>query len=356
VTDLATDVRPRLSLRRRRWVRRLVQLVAVVGVVRWLVVPQLAASRGSFHLLLDIDSPWLVMATIAELASLLVFALATRTLLSRSTRPSAHRVLRIDLSTIALSHCLPGGGAAGTALGTRLLTRAGVPSADALFTKLAQGIGSAVVLQALLVGTVTARLLRPDRSGWEVALVAVEIGALLVVTACAALTRLLRRRRLSRVRAPWAGWSRLGPLLDRCQAATRQMRRQLRLLGAEPRRVAVAIAWATANWLLDAASLWAALRVYGHPMPVDGVLIAFALANTVAWLPISPSGLGVADALLIPALIAFGAGHSDAVLGVITWRLLSFWLPIPLGLASYGSLHVEHRRHGRLAAAEASGT
>jgi hypothetical protein len=109
--------------------------------------------------------------------------------------------------------------------------------------------------------------------------------------------------------------------------------------------VAIAVAWATANWLLDAAALWAALRVYGHPLPVDGVLIAFALANTVSWLPISPSGLGIADALLIPALIAFGAGHSDAVLGVITWRLLSFWLPIPLGLASYGSLHLEHRRH-----------
>ena len=59
-------------------------------------------------------------------------------------------MLRIDLSTIALSHCVPGGGAAGTALGTRLLTRAGVPTADALFAKLAQGIGSAVMLQAHL--------------------------------------------------------------------------------------------------------------------------------------------------------------------------------------------------------------
>jgi uncharacterized membrane protein YbhN (UPF0104 family) len=68
----------------------------------------------------------------------------------------------------------------------------------------------------------------------------------------------------------------------------------------------------------------------------------------VAWLPISPSGLGISDALLIPTLIAFGAGHSDAVLGVITWRLLSFWLPIPLGLASYGSLHLESWRRGRI--------
>jgi uncharacterized protein (TIRG00374 family) len=338
MTQFAADARQRLPLRRRRWVRRPLQLLVVAVIVWWLVVPQLAASRGSFHLLLDADSPWLGLATLAELASLVVFALATRTLLARPTRPSAHRVLRIDLSTIALSHCLPGGGAAGTALGTRLLTRAGVPGADALFTKLAQGIGSAVVLQGLLVGTLTARLLQPHPSRWEVVLVAVELGAFLVVSAAAELTRVARRRRLTRLLA----WGR---------DAAQQLAQQLALLRADPRRVMVAVAWATANWLLDAAALWAALRVYGKPLPVDGVLIAFALANTVAWLPISPSGLGVADALLIPALIAFGAGHTDAVLGVITWRLLSFWLPIPLGLASYGSLHFEHRRHGRLAAA-----
>jgi uncharacterized protein (TIRG00374 family) len=351
VTELATDVglRQRPS-RRRRWLGRCAQLLVVAVVVRWLVVPQLAASRGSFHLLLDVDSPWLAMATAAELASLLGFALATRTLLARPTRPSTHRVLRIDLSTIALSHCLPGGGAAGTALGTRLLTRAGVPSGDALFTKLAQGIGSAVVLQALLVATVAVRLVRPDPAGWEVALVSVELGALLILSAAAALTRAMRHRRLTSARPARVVWPWLRPVLERGRGVTRQVARQLLVLRADPRRVAVAVAWACANWLFDAAALWAALRAYGHPLPVDGVLIAFALANTVAWLPISPSGLGVADALLIPALIAFGAGHSDAVLGVITWRLVSFWLPIPLGLASYGSLHVEHRRRGRVAA------
>jgi uncharacterized membrane protein YbhN (UPF0104 family) len=353
MTELATQTRPPLPLRHRRWVRRSAQLLVVAVVVRLLVVPQLAASRGSFHLLLDLDSPWLALATLAELASLVVFALATRTLLARHTRPSAQRVLRIDLSSIALSHCLPGGGAAGTALGTRLLTRAGVPSADALFTKLAQGIGSAIVLQALLVGTVAARLLRPHPSRWEVVLVGVELGALLTLAAAAGVGRLVGRRRLPRPPSAAAGWPWLARVMDKGRGVAQHARRQLAVLRADPRRVGIAVAWAAANWLLDATALWAALRVYGRPLPIDGVVIAFALANTVAWLPLSPSGLGVADALLIPALIAFGAGHSEAVLGVITWRLLSFWLPIPLGLASYGSLHIEHRRR-RLA--EAPGT
>lgn len=324
----------------------------VSAVVYWWVLPQLTASRGSLHLLVDVDSPWLGVATLAELASLVVFALATRALLARPTRPSAQHVLRIDLSTIALSHCLPGGGAAGTALGTRLLTRAGVPSADALFTKLAQGIGSAVVLQALLVGALIGRLLLPHPQGWEALLVGLEIGALLLLSTAAVIARVVRlRRRSTGMAAPRPGSAWVRAVVDRASDVVQHVARQVLALRAEPRRVVTAVVWATANWLFDAAALWAALRTYGQPLPVDGVLVAFAIANTVAWLPISPSGLGISDALLIPMLIAFGAGHSDAVLGVITWRLLSFWLPIPLGLASYGSLHLESRRRGQLSSA-----
>jgi hypothetical protein len=340
------------TARRRRWVRRLAQLLVVSAVVYWWVLPQLTASRGSLHLLVDVDSPWLGVATLAELASLVVFALATRALLARPTRPSAQHVLRIDLSTIALSHCLPGGGAAGTALGTRLLTRAGVPSADALFTKLAQGIGSAVVLQALLVGALIGRLLLPHPQGWEALLVGLEIGALLLLSTAAVIARVVRlRRRSTGMAAPRPGSAWVRAVVDRASDVVQHVARQVLALRAEPRRVVTAVVWATANWLFDAAALWAALRTYGQPLPVDGVLVAFAIANTVAWLPISPSGLGISDALLIPMLIAFGAGHSDAVLGVITWRLLSFWLPIPLGLASYGSLHLESRRRGQLSSA-----
>jgi hypothetical protein len=349
VSKLAlTNVNP-LDVHRRHWVRRTLQLLIVALIVYWWVVPQLTASQGSLHLLFDIDSPWLAVAALAELASLVGFALVTRTLLARPTRPATHHVLRIDLSTIALSHCVPGGGAAGTALGTRLLTRAGVPTADALFAKLAQGIGSAVMLQALLVLALLDRLLLPHPKGWEVALIGVEAGVLAVLTGATFLTRAIRLRRGARpLPRSRRGSPRVRVVLEWLGNVVTHAELQLVLLRGDKRRLAAAAVWVTANWLFDAAALWAALRAYGPPLRVDGVLIAFAIANTVAWLPISPSGLGISDALLIPALIALGAGHTDAVLGVITWRLLSFWLPIPLGLASYGSLHLESRRRHRI--------
>jgi uncharacterized protein (TIRG00374 family) len=55
------------------------------------------------------------------------------------------------------------------------------------------------------------------------------------------------------------------------------------------------------------------------------------LANT---LPV-PGGIGAVDGGMIGALIGFGVGSSLAVVGVLTYRLLSFWLPVIPGVIAY---------------------
>ena len=66
-----------------------------------------------------------------------------------------------------------------------------------------------------------------------------------------------------------------------------------------------ALAWAAANWLLDAASLWVFILAFGHVVsPVD-LLVAYGLANILAVIPITPGGLGVVEGILIPTLVGF---------------------------------------------------
>jgi uncharacterized protein (TIRG00374 family) len=55
----------------------------------------------------------------------------------------------------------------------------------------------------------------------------------------------------------------------------------------------------------------------------------------MAAIPISPGGLGVVEAILIPTLVAFGTPRAEASIGVVVYRLVNFWLPIPVGAASY---------------------
>ena len=44
-------------------------------------------------------------------------------------------------------------------------------------------------------------------------------------------------------------------------------------------------------------------------------------------------------------LAGFGTPHAEAVIGVITWRLAEFWLPIPLAALAYLSLRTGPLRH-----------
>jgi uncharacterized membrane protein YbhN (UPF0104 family) len=73
---------------------------------------------------------------------------------------------------------------------------------------------------------------------------------------------------------------------------------------ADRRLMVRAFGWAAAAWLFDAASLGVFIAAFGHRVSPDGLLIAFGLANVLAIIPVTPRGLGVVEAVLIPTLIA----------------------------------------------------
>ena len=89
---------------------------------------------------------------------------------------------------------------------------------------------------------------------------------------------------------------------------------------------------------------------------MDALLIAYALANVVAAIPITPGGLGVVEVVLTSTLTAFGAPGQVAALGVIAYRLVSFWLPIPVGGIAYLTLKLDPRFKGRQQEAEGVGS
>ena len=47
--------------------------------------------------------------------------------------------------------------------------------------------------------------------------------------------------------------------------------------------------------------------------------------------------------LVVPALVSFGIPQDAALLGVLTWRLFQFWIPIPVALLTY--LWLRFTRH-----------
>lgn len=338
----------------RRWSRRhakgigmTAQLLALVLVTWFLVVPQLHGSMHSLPLLFHAGSSWILVALVAELASLVFYTLLTRAMLPPATRPPLQRLMRIDLSAIALGHCLPDGGAAGTALSWRLLIAEGVPSSEAAFAKVAQGLGSAIVLQALLLVSYAVGITMSGFSQWElVPAVASVIILALAVLILIGVRRVGFRHRVGRMvrRIPWCGM-RLAQLF--AGIYRRHLVEQLRVVVSDRRALLLAVSWAGANWAFDVLALWASFRAYGLSVGLEALAVVFGMQALAAWLPITPSGLGISEALIIPALIAFGAHRSAAVLGILTWRMLAYWLPIPIGAVAFGSLRVFKRSAAR---------
>jgi uncharacterized membrane protein YbhN (UPF0104 family) len=101
-----------------------------------------------------------------------------------------------------------------------------------------------------------------------------------------------------------------------------------------------ALLFSLGNWLFDYLALLAAITAVGaRPRPTL-VLLAYSAAMVLAMIPITPGGLGFVEAGLTGLLTLAGVPAGDAVLAVLAYRLVSFWLPLPLG----GVAALLHRR------------
>ncbi len=315
-----------------------ITLFLLILVVEVFVLPQLAGARKSVHLLGNVNVGYLILAVALEMAALLAYAGLTRAVLPPGA-PRLFTLLRINMSTLAVSHVIPAGTAGGTGLGYRLLTEQRVRGADAAFGVATQGIGSALVLNMLLW---LALLISIPLSGFSALYGTAALVGVLLLAAFAALVLALTRgeQRASHV---FSALARRVPFIDEA-SVTRTVQRlafRVRELGTDRRLLVRAGGWAAANWILDAASLWVFVGAFGHFLSPISLLVCFGLANVLAAVPFTPGGLGVVEGVLISTLVGFGTVRGVALLGVVSYRLVNFWLPIPLGALAYLSLRVD---------------
>ena len=322
-------------------VRRGVLLFVLLLVIEYLVVPELVGASKDLYLLGRVNALWLAAGVALEGLSLFCYALLTRVLLPRGRQPSLSTLFRIDLSAAAVAHVIPAGTLGTAALGYRLFTTEGISGNDAAVMMATKGLGSTVVLNVLLwlslVVSIPLAGFQPIYGTVAIigTVVLLGVGALVVgVTRGVGLaTRVLRA----------VGNKIPGLSGERVEHAIREASDTLSMLARDKRVLAWSLTWASLNWLLDAASLWCFVAAFGHLLNPVELFAAYGIANVAGALPITPGGLGVVDSMAPLLLVGFGVTRSVATLGVIGWRLVNFWLPIPTGALAYASLKVKPR-------------
>jgi uncharacterized protein (TIRG00374 family) len=325
----------------RRWwwnnrTRGAFKVVAISFVIYFFVLPLIPGFGRALHDLQDVNPALLAVGLTLELCSLMCYSMLTRAALPRGS-VSVGRMFRIQLSTRALASVMPGGSAAGSALGYRLLTLSGVDGPDAGFALATAGLGSAVVLNVIFwSGLLISIPLRGVNPFYGTAAI---VGLVLIAIFLFIVIGLLKGQ--ARAEKAFRAVARRFHLdEERAASIVRQIADRLREVAADPKLLSAVVGWATANWLLDAAALWVFLRAFGGTLPLDGLIVSFGLANILASIPITPGGLGIVEGIYIPTLVGFGLSRSVATLGVLSYRLAQYWLPILLGGVCYLSLRI----------------
>jgi hypothetical protein len=279
---------------------------------------------------------------VAETTSYLAFAqLQRRLLLAGGVHTGLAPMAAIALAGNAMNTSLPGGGAFATVVAYRQFRRRGADEALTTWTVVAFTLLTAVTLSLLaVVGLAIAGSDGPVAGLWPLIPLLLLVPVVLVLI-------LLRPRFVGAVVIPPLRWlhrvTRL-PRADPVPAVTRLVRR----LGAVTpgiRDWTAGLGWALCNWLTDCLCLVLAFEAVGATIPWRGLLVAYGAAQVATNLPITPGGLGVVEGSLTIALVAYGGSTAGSVAAVLLYRIMSFWVPMPLGWIAWGGLRVQARRH-----------
>ncbi|MGZ4482342.1 MAG: lysylphosphatidylglycerol synthase transmembrane domain-containing protein, partial [Gaiellales bacterium] len=92
------------------------------------------------------------------------------------------------------------------------------------------------------------------------------------------------------------------------------------------------------------AALWCALRAYGTHPSLLHVTAAYLLSAAIGSISPTSGGLGAIEASLVAALTGLGVPAGPAIAGVLSFRLVTYWLPAVPGFVALHTL----RRRGAL--------
>jgi uncharacterized protein (TIRG00374 family) len=351
---MRTDRTPRPVVKRRagRWrlwrawlpffvkpLRRGVVIFALLLVIEYLVVPELVGASKDLYLLGRVNAAWLAAGVVLEGVSLFCYGLLTQAVLPPGAHnPGLSRLLRIDLAAAAVAHVIPAGTVGSAGIGYRLFTAEGIKGNDAAVMMATKGLGSTAVLNVLLWLSLVISI---PLAGFHPIYVTVAVIGAVVLFAVAALALGITRGASRASRILHAAGDRIPGLTGaRLERAVLDTAASLSALGRDRRVLARSLTWASLNWLLDAVSLWCFVAAFGRLVNPVELFAAYGIANVAGALPLTPAGLGVIDSLVPLMLVSFGVTRSVATLGVLGWRLVNFWLPIPVGAAAFVSLKV----------------
>lgn len=317
----------------------MVAAVAIVGAVV-LLVGKVASYGRLTDSLRGADWRWLALSVVGLGFAYLGYVLGFREIARVDGGPrlgyrSAARVVATSLGAFAVSS------AGGPAVEYWSINRAGATRNEAITRVLALntlkffvlGVGAAVAAAFVVAGAGAG------------APIGFTVPWLAVVPVCVALAlwlsseRRLRREPPPRPECGLRGFERCLVYLARegLRDAIRGVV-YVRHLLARPGRYPAGVIAFPVYWAGQVLALYAAVRAFGVTAGLAAIVLAYATGYLATILPLPAGGSGGVEAAMSYALHAVGVPLAPALLGVLAYRVITFWFPLVPVLAVLPSI------------------
>jgi uncharacterized protein (TIRG00374 family) len=327
-----------------RWIVHGLLFVALaVGVFG--LLPRLGGLTRDAAGLRHARPPFVVAAVFAQAVSLGCYAqLSRRVLASLGARVRFGLAVRVTLASFLVSHLTPVGSATGALLNVSTLEAYGIPAAT---TGEAIGLTSLLSSAALvdLFGTGFVATAGRHLSRGYVMIAGVALALVVSVVAVALLVG--AHPSIAERAGQWAARlaRRVRPGIDPEKVAQEAGRLVTRARSALTGRAFLAsFGFASADLLFDLLSLDLMFLAFGYQPGFGPLAVAYAAANIASAIPITPGGLGVIEVTLVAITVGFGAPRAVAVLAVLGYRVVNYWLPLLPGALAYLYLRLRPER------------
>ena len=300
-----------------------------------------AELAGASAYLTHIKWEWLVVGILAELGSIVAYALVQQRLIEAGKVAAPIGWLTgVTLANISITNSLPTGSIVATIFNYRQYRHRGADEVLAAWAIVALLVVTSVTLA--IVASTGVAIAGSQSSNLD--LVGVTVGVLVLTLVVGAL--FVQRRALIWMIAKLILSVRLiiPRLGNRAESLANRFVSRLTAVKLTPLQMVMAVLWGLLNWVLDCGCLVFSFAALGVGVPWRGLLLAYGAGQLAANLPITPGGLGVVEGSLTVALVAYGGAETSTVAAVFLYRLVSFWGELPVGWIAWAWLARQRRR------------
>jgi uncharacterized membrane protein YbhN (UPF0104 family) len=333
----AEEEMPRVTVTRRSAITFVLFVLSAVAFL-YFVLPKLSGLGATAHRIERGDTWWIAAGVVFELLSFVGYVVLFRAVFVRGASligwPESYQ---ITMAGLAATRLFATAGAGGVALTAWALRRSGMEARLVACRMVAFMVLLYVVYAGVLLidGVGLGTGLFPGGGSFAITIIPAIVAAMLFALAGAVALlpgdierRLARRAAGSGRLAQWVASAVTVPAL-----AASGIRTAIDLIRSRNPGVLGAPAW----WGFDICVLWACFHAFGSPPPFTVILMCYFVGTLGNLLPL-PGGLGGVEGGMIGAFAAFGVDFNLALLAVLSYRAISFWLPTVPGAIAYFQL------------------